>query len=214
MPGLFFRRRAYDPNLPVEELRLGWTILVTACALGAWLTPYVIPWPEALAARPWWAGGKTQQSLTVAAFFLIPGVLLGLAAVRSLGRPRALITDGPYRWVRHPYYLAVLLLLVGAVVAFRSLPAVMLLIPAVRVTVDRARREEHNLRLRFGGRHEVYCRRVPFLLPLAPPLPLGGLDAEAEPQVHLDLEEPGSADRDQGHEPRHDSSHDLGPGRS
>ncbi len=38
----------------------------------------------------------------------------------------------------------------------------------------RARREEHNLALRFGEAYEEYWRRVPFMLPLRPPL-----DAEA-----------------------------------
>jgi protein-S-isoprenylcysteine O-methyltransferase Ste14 len=166
---------ATDAGVPVSEIRIGWTFTVTGCALAAWLTPWFIPWPEFFSQRPWWAGGRTPTSAALGAVFLIPGVLLALSAIRSLGRPRALVTTGPYRWVRHPYLLAVLLLLAGVIVALRSVPAIVLLVPAVRLSVARAHREDHNLRLRFGELHEAYCRHVPLLLPLAPPLPRSGL---------------------------------------
>jgi protein-S-isoprenylcysteine O-methyltransferase Ste14 len=172
---LGFRRPAADPREPVEELKLAWTLTVAACALGAWLTTWLIPWPEWLSQRPWWAGGRTPESVAAGALLLIPGILLALSSVRALGRPTGLVTTGPYRWIRHPYSLAILLLLAGAIIALRSLPAVVLLIPAARLTVERARREEHNLRIRFGARHEAYSRRVPFILPLSPPLPPEGL---------------------------------------
>ena len=145
-------------GIPVEQLRLSWWLMVAGCALGAWAT-----------------SSKTPVSMAVGAAFLIPGVLLALAAVRTLGHPQAVVSQGPYRWVRHPYLLAVLLLLVGMIVALRAWPAIVLLLPTARLTVQRARREEHNLRLRYPEEYEAYSRRVPFLLPLAPPLPPEGL---------------------------------------
>ncbi len=66
--------------------------------------------------------------------------------------------------------------------------------PAVRLTFERARREEHNLRLAFGERHERYCARVPFILPLSPPLPAGGLEADGESDIHLRLEDDDAAE--------------------
>ena len=91
--------------------------------------------------------------------------------MRALGRGHELVTRGPYRWVRHPYFLGILVMLVGAIVAMRSLPALILLYPAVRVTLMRARREEHNLALRFGDAYYKYMKDVAFMLPLRPPLP-------------------------------------------
>ena len=181
------RAPASDEGIPVSEVKLAWTLVVAACALGAWLTPWMIPVPPWIDPRPWWAGGKTPLSMALGATLLIPGALLGLASVRALGRGGTLVTTGPYRFVRHPYSLAILLLLLGVVVALRSLPAIALLVPAVRLTFDRARREEHNLRLAFGERHERYCARVPFILPLSPPLPPGGLDADGESDIRLRL---------------------------
>ncbi len=142
------------PGVPVGEMPVAWALLVVGCAAGALV-----------------AGEFSRVTLRVAAPFLLVGGLLALAAVRTLGRGASLVTRGPYRWVRHPYFLGILLMLVGAIVSMRSLPALVLFIPAVRVTLMRARREEHNLALRFGATYEAYWARVPFILPLRPPLP-------------------------------------------
>ena len=138
-------------------MRLAWTLLVAGCAAGAWAT-----------------GSKTPASMTAGAALLLPGVLLALAAVRALGRPTGVVTGGPYRWVRHPYFLAILLLLLGTIVALRAWAALVLFLPAARITVERARREEHNLRLRFPEAYARYSRMVPFMLPLGPPMPKDG----------------------------------------
>jgi len=142
------------PGVPVGEMVLTWALLVTACAVGALVT-----------------GEFTRSSLQAGAPLLLVGGLLALASVRALGQGRELVTRGPYRWVRHPYYLGILVMLVGAIVAMRSLPALILFYPAVRVTLVRARREEHNLGLRFGDAYHKYQERVAFMLPLRPPLP-------------------------------------------
>ena len=142
------------PGVPVGEMVLTWTLLVAACTVGALVT-----------------GEFTRISLRAGALLLLAGGLLALASVRALERGHELVTRGPYRWVRHPYYLGILVMLVGAIVAMRSLPALILLYPAVRVTLMRARREEHNLALRFGDAYYTYRQRVAFMLPLKPPLP-------------------------------------------
>ncbi len=126
------------------------------------------------AAGAWATGSKTPTSMACGAALLVPGVLLALAAVRTLGRPTAVVTRGPYRWVRHPYFLAILVLLLGTIVALQAWAALILFLPTVRITVERARREEHNLLLRFGDRYERYARLVPFILPLGPPMPKDG----------------------------------------
>jgi protein-S-isoprenylcysteine O-methyltransferase Ste14 len=128
--------------------------MVAGCAAGAWAT-----------------GSRTPASMAAASVLLVPGVMLAMASVRALGRPSALVTRGPYRWVRHPYLLAVLLLLLGTIVGLRAWAALVLFLPAARITVERARREEHNLRLRFPEGYERYSRMVQFMLPLGPPMP-------------------------------------------
>ncbi|MBZ5589102.1 MAG: isoprenylcysteine carboxylmethyltransferase family protein [Acidobacteriia bacterium] len=141
------------PGVPVGEMPVAWTLLIVGCAVGALLT-----------------GEFSRFTLRLAAPFLLVGGLLALAAVRAIGRGRTLVTHGPYRWIRNPYFLGVLLMLVGAIIAMRSLPALVLFIPTLRVTVARAHREEHNLALRFGEAYERYWTKVPSFLPVRPPL--------------------------------------------
>lgn len=155
------------PGVPVGEMPVAWTLFVIGCAAGALLT-----------------GEFSRLTLRLAAPFLLAGGLLALAAVRALGRGTRLVAHGPYRWVRHPYFLGVILMLVGAIVAMRSLPALVLLIPTLRVTLTRAAREEHNLALRFGEPYEGYRRKVSPFLPLRPPLSAetaADLESEAAP---------------------------------
>ena len=161
------------PSVTVGELPVAWTLLVLGCVAGALL-----------------AGEFNRLTLRIAAPFLLVGGLLALASVRAVGRGTALATRGPYRWLRHPYSLGVLLMIAGAIVAMRSLLALVLFIPTVRVTLVRAHREEHNLVLRFGGAYEEYRARVPFILPLRPPLKAEGAAAIAALESPPPGEEP------------------------
>jgi protein-S-isoprenylcysteine O-methyltransferase Ste14 len=141
-------------GVPVGEMPIAWTALVLGCAAGAWFT------------AQW-----SQVTIRIAAPILALGGLLALTSVRALGHGHELAVRGPYRWVRHPYFLGILVMLVGVIVAARSLPGIILLYLVVRVTIVRARREEHNLALRFGEPYLDYRRHVSFLLPIRPPLP-------------------------------------------
>ncbi len=70
-------------------------------------------------------------SIVVGLALVVAGALLGLAAGRRLGRAltptpvpiagAGLRTDGAYRWVRHPIYSAVLLMVAGYVIAIGSI---------------------------------------------------------------------------------------------
>lgn len=102
------------------------------------------------------------------------GVLL-VWTLRSLGknltdtvvtrRQHTLVTHGPYRWVRHPFYDTMALsMLANALTAanwFLLLTggAVLLLI------VARTRTEEANLRLRFGDVYQAYVERTGRFVP-------------------------------------------------
>jgi protein-S-isoprenylcysteine O-methyltransferase Ste14 len=154
-------RRELEPGIPVAELPYAWVLIVAGTALGAWLT-----------------GSQSRLSVLLGAPFLLLGGLLAVATERTLGRAQHLITEGPARWVRHPYYLAILVMLMGAVIALRSWPGLVLFIPALVVTADRARREEHNLAIRFDERFEDYRRQVPFLLPFRAPLKMAPVSSQ------------------------------------
>ena len=74
-----------------------------------------------------------------------------------------LVTDGPYRWVRHPLYLSMVVILVGAGIALGGLWGIvktfLLFLP---VLVYRARLEEGALPGKFGQEWDEYFRQTLF----------------------------------------------------
>ena len=76
-----------------------------------------------------------------------------------------LMTDGPYRFVRHPRYASFLLIGLGTPLAFASIlgwPFVLVLLVAIRHRIER---EEPHLRELFGSAYDAYARRTARLLP-------------------------------------------------
>ncbi|MHB8521749.1 MAG: methyltransferase family protein [Limisphaerales bacterium] len=82
------------------------------------------------------------------------------------------IRSGPFRWVRHPVYLSMILELVSGALflrAFDTLATVSLLF--VPTLVFRIRLEESALIDKFGDAYRDYRRRTPALFPHKSPLP-------------------------------------------
>ncbi len=77
-----------------------------------------------------------------------------------------LVTNGPYRWIRHPLYLSMIITLLGITLALRSLWGIgaifALFLPAV---VYRAKLEEEALAQKFGQNWDEYAIHTTFLLP-------------------------------------------------
>jgi protein-S-isoprenylcysteine O-methyltransferase Ste14 len=77
-----------------------------------------------------------------------------------------LVTSGPYRWIRHPTYVATVIALIGLALALRSpwglAVTLVLFLPAA---VYRARLEERALARRFGPLWDAYVARTSFLFP-------------------------------------------------
>jgi protein-S-isoprenylcysteine O-methyltransferase Ste14 len=77
-----------------------------------------------------------------------------------------LIITGPYRFVRHPIYLGLLLLLVAAGLA-ETAPLVLAAATVVYLVgfSVRIQAEERLLREAFGEEWDAYRRRVPAIIP-------------------------------------------------
>jgi protein-S-isoprenylcysteine O-methyltransferase Ste14 len=90
----------------------------------------------------------------------------GLGTLAPIDPPRNLVVRGPYRYVRNPMYLGVLLVLASETVAFRSrfLPRYAL---AFLVFVNLFVRyyEEPTLLRKFGDSYKQYCAMVPRWFP-------------------------------------------------
>ena len=172
---VYHRIRSQATGESLDRWQEGAFILFTlrpigvACMLG--LVAYMV--------NPRW---MAWSSMDLPAWLRWTGVGIGAVAgtllvwtLRSLGknltdtvvtrREHTLVTRGPYRWVRHPFYDAVALsMLANALTAanwFLLLAggAVLILI------VARTRREEANLRLRFGDSYQAYVERTGRFVP-------------------------------------------------
>jgi len=105
------------------------------------------------------------------------GVALAFSAARHLGKQWALqarlleghelITTGPYAYVRHPIYTAMLaMLLAVSLVVGTPLRLALALVFFLAGTFLRTTMEERLLRSRFGAAFEAYRRSAGWLLPL------------------------------------------------
>jgi protein-S-isoprenylcysteine O-methyltransferase Ste14 len=103
-------------------------------------------------------------------------VWVGLTAVRTLGKQwsyearviegHQLVVEGPYRWVRHPIYTAMLGKLIATNFAFGHPLGLAIGVPIFMIgTSIRVRAEEKLLRSSFGTAYDDYARRVSAMVP-------------------------------------------------
>ena len=103
---------------------------------------------------------------------LVGGVLIGAgiwlvsAAWRLIHAAQGeLVTAGPYRLLRHPQYVGLMLAIAGALVQWPAL-ITLVMAPVLLATYWRlALREDRELEARFDERYREYRGRVPAFLP-------------------------------------------------
>ena len=138
---------------------------VGVCATAAGLLPATALHPAAAAAF-----AASAIALSGASVFLIcytAGTHLRPVSLwhQEHDTPAALVTQGAYARVRHPFYTAFLLALAACVLAAPSaVTAAALLLGGVQLTRT-AQREERRLLAAFGGEYGEYMRRTGRFLP-------------------------------------------------
>lgn len=95
-------------------------------------------------------------------FVLLSSAWRVLHAAQREGR---LAATGPYGWVRHPQYVAFILVMIGFLLQWPTL-LTLLMFPVLTWTYVRlARAEERDSIERFGEQYLAYARRVPAFVP-------------------------------------------------
>jgi protein-S-isoprenylcysteine O-methyltransferase Ste14 len=99
--------------------------------------------------------GKTDQALPnlVSTACVLVGMIMMLVTIRHLGRSfslvpqaRSVVQTGPYRWIKHPLYLAEEIAILGVVLQYLTPVTVILFVLHIGVQVCRIRYEEDLLR--------------------------------------------------------------------
>lgn len=99
---------------------------------------------------------------------IVAGFILLSRAWRVLYRAQAdgtLATTGPYAYVRHPQYVAFVVIMVGFLLQWPTLVTLVMFPILVTVYVRLAFREEREVRAEFGPTWDRYAARTPAFVP-------------------------------------------------
>jgi len=162
------RQRRRAPRRPGRD----WTgVVLTGCLAGAVIAAVRLGRDGPLE----WPGGQLWP--VVAGLALVAaGVGLRAWSIATLGRffqyrievqpDHEVVTDGPYRWVRHPSYTGLALVIVGLALATGDVlgAAIALVLTAAGLAI-RIRAEERQLTGALGDRYERFASGRKRLVP-------------------------------------------------
>ncbi len=95
--------------------------------------------------------------------------LIGVPELRGESEPGVLLTDGPYRFVRHPRYAVLIVAFLGIALFTNYLALYVTAVAIVPALYLIAWLEERELIARFGEAYRDYMRRTPRFLPFMRP---------------------------------------------
>lgn len=172
---MFFRIRSQATREKLDRRQEGWFILATLRPVGlllwvglfaymidpAWMAWSSVPLPAWLR----WTGAGVWVIGAGLMIWTLSSLGKNLTDTVVTRKEHNLVTRGPYRWVRHPFYVcAGLLILASSLVAanwfiFAGIAVFLILISM------RTRTEEANLVARFGDGYRAYMERTGRFLP-------------------------------------------------
>lgn len=148
---------SFDPAMATWVSLLGLGELLIYLDYGHWhLMPALInPWLQ-------WTG-VVLSVLTLELLLWVDSYLVSHFA--SPEETRRLMTDGPYRWIRHPRYLGLILSRTASSLTFASIIGWVFLAGWIAVVIRRIRLEERHLYGQFGATYSQYSRNTSRLVP-------------------------------------------------
>jgi protein-S-isoprenylcysteine O-methyltransferase Ste14 len=164
LPKVFFRSDG--------KMNLRWWI--TGSPFGTSLTGVALAWagvtPRLLA-----DGGAAATALDIAGMLAVVGAIAMMVATMATNRvplalwhqdgaenaPRQIVTFGPYRFVRHPFYVSFIILNLGAALITRDI-ITMAAVPLALLSLDWTVRQEERKLLAspLGGEYGAYRART------------------------------------------------------
>jgi protein-S-isoprenylcysteine O-methyltransferase Ste14 len=173
--GLYHRLRSQATGEKLDRWQEGKFILFTLRPIGLASMIGIVTF---MIDPRWMAWSSMPLSAWLRWLGAVSGALAGgllLWAFRSLGpnltdtvvtrQAHTLVTRGPYRWVRHPFYDSVALLVLANTLLTANWFIFVTGCLALALIVARTRIEEENLVRRFGDAYASYMRRTGRFLP-------------------------------------------------
>jgi protein-S-isoprenylcysteine O-methyltransferase Ste14 len=119
---------------------------------------------------------KALVEAAAVALLMAATVWLFVWASRTMGRnwsivartrgDHALVTAGPFAWIRHPIYTAMFLLMIALAIGLGHVARLFIAVPLYALgSAIRVRIEERLLRTAFGSAYEEYANRVKRFIP-------------------------------------------------
>ena len=172
---LYHRIRAHAGGEPLDRRQEGLFILATLrpVALVFWagtiafmVRPASMAWSTvALHAPGRWTGVALFALGTALLAWALHGLGPNLTDTVVTRRAHTLVTTGAYRWVRHPFYDAMALIVIGSALLAANWFLLVTACLVVALVVYRTRIEEARLLARFGGPYAAYLSRTGRFLP-------------------------------------------------
>jgi len=132
-----------------------------------------------------WSGDPHTSPFHLASYLAIGGGFWLLAAawrvLLQAARAGRLVTGGPYRRVRHPQYAGLLLVLVGFLLQWPTIPTLVMFPVLVCVYRRLAVAKEREVAARFGPAWVAYAAATPRFVPRLGQLPPAGTAGVGEP---------------------------------
>jgi protein-S-isoprenylcysteine O-methyltransferase Ste14 len=159
-----YREKNY---LALRLFRLGLGLIFLAALVSYFVAPQFVAWAR-MPLPEWlrWAG-LAIGFLNLPLLWWIEATLgKNFSTYLHLRETHTLVTEGPYRWVRHPMYTSLFLFSLAVVLASANwLIGPPLLAGLVVIVVNRVGREEALMLERFGAQYRDYMNRTGRFLP-------------------------------------------------
>jgi len=153
-------------GLPSIAARLAFGIAVWGFILVQHFAPKLVRWsfielPYAVR----WLGLGLLTLAVAGIWWTMRNIGTNVSPSTSTRADAVLVTDGPYRWVRHPIYTLGFLLFLSLALIVGSIPFFVLLGFLIIWIPRRASREEANLIASYGDAYRQYMTRTGRFLP-------------------------------------------------
>jgi protein-S-isoprenylcysteine O-methyltransferase Ste14 len=112
-----------------------------------------------------WAGVAVSAICVSGTWWIFRTLGLNITRTSKTRENATLVTTGPYRFVRHPFYVNVAIAFASLSVVTRSWWFVVWIVPALALLAIRTRKEEANLEARFGDAWRAYAARTGRFVP-------------------------------------------------